>query len=154
MTALEYGPGAVWHRQAIKGRASSDKRALTCGNPWPFKRSRSAAPAHFGVKFDGAPKQLTDCIITRRAPIFRGQSQIRKWKTPNFSLKKARAGSQNRVSERVSVRFTGADAHRLLDRSDEYLAVTDLSGLGGRSDRFHDLVGLVRRDGHLDAHFR
>ena len=34
--------------------------------------------------------------------------------------------------ERVDVGLAGADAHRLIDRGDENLAVADLAGLGGR----------------------
>src|SRR5215467_15770486 len=38
--------------------------------------------------------------------------------------------------QRVHVGFAGSDAHGLIDRGGEDLAVADLSGLGGRNDGF------------------
>ena len=49
-----------------------------------------------------------------------------------------------RRSERVVVGFAGADAHRVIERGDENLAVADLSGLGGVGDRVDDLVDADR----------
>jgi hypothetical protein len=48
--------------------------------------------------------------------------------------------------ECVHVSFAGADAHRLFNRCDENLAITDLTGLSGAGERFHNLVELLARD--------
>src|SRR5260370_26663444 len=50
-------------------------------------------------------------------------------------------------SNRVPVGLAGADAHRVLDRADENLAIADLAGLGrGHDGRDHlgDLIGIDR----------
>ena len=44
--------------------------------------------------------------------------------------------------EGVVVRFTGPDAHRVLDRRNEDLAVADLAGFRGALDRSEGLVHL------------
>src|SRR5262252_3538280 len=62
--------------------------------------------------------------------------------------------SSDRPSERVDVGLAGPDAHRLIDRGDEDLAVADLPGLGGGDDRLHDLLDAIGRHRHLDADLR
>src|SRR5206468_3347416 len=57
-------------------------------------------------------------------------------------------------SQRVGVGFARADAHGVLDREHEDLAVADLSGLGRIDDRVNRLVDEVGGDGHLDLDLR
>ena len=60
------------------------------------------------------------------------------------------ASSRDRPHKRVGVGLAGADAHRLIDRGDENLAVADLAGLGGADDGVDHLVDAVGRHRHLD----
>src|ERR1700722_16644290 len=51
------------------------------------------------------------------------------------------------ASNRVAVGLAGADAHRVVDRADEDLAIADLAGLGrgqDGGDHFVDLGGIDR----------
>src|SRR5262249_48636918 len=57
-------------------------------------------------------------------------------------------------SERVAVGLAGANAQRVLERRDEHLAVTDLSGARRGAERLDDAFRLVGRDRDLDADFR
>src|SRR5690606_19066095 len=59
-----------------------------------------------------------------------------------------------RSLERVRVDFAGADAHRLVDRNDEDLAVADLAGARGAGQRLDHLIGPVARHADFDAEFR
>jgi hypothetical protein len=52
------------------------------------------------------------------------------------------------------VGFVGTDAHGLLDRNDEDLAVADFTGLGRDGDGINGLVDLIRRHDDLDLEFR
>src|SRR5579872_2088904 len=54
------------------------------------------------------------------------------------------------ASERVSVFFAGADAHSLLERIDENLAVADLAGTRRGGDRFDHLIDHVGVDRDFD----
>src|SRR5262249_5708488 len=59
-----------------------------------------------------------------------------------------------RVSDRRSVGFARADAHRAVDAEDEDLAVPDLTGFRSRCDGLDGLADLVGGHRHLDLHFR
>ena len=61
------------------------------------------------------------------------------------SRRHARMRLRTRCSERVGVGLAGADAHGLIDRRDEDLAVADLAGLGGVGDGFDHLVDPIGR---------
>src|SRR5258708_2617170 len=54
--------------------------------------------------------------------------------------------------QRRSVGLAGADAHGVVERDYEDLAVTDLAGLGRAGDRLNDLVDQGGIDSHLDLH--
>src|SRR5215813_3308284 len=56
--------------------------------------------------------------------------------------------------QRVHVGLAGPDTHRLIDRGDEDLAVTDLAGLGGRNDGFDHGSHAIGRHRHFDADLR
>src|SRR3974390_2433701 len=58
------------------------------------------------------------------------------------------------LSESGFVSFAGTDAHRLLDRHDEDLAIADFPGLGRDGDGIDGLVGLSGRHNDLDLEFR
>src|SRR3954465_3662273 len=55
--------------------------------------------------------------------------------------------------QRCSVGLAGADAHGVVERDNEDLAVTDLAGLGRPGDRLNDPVDQGGIDSHLDLHF-
>src|SRR2546423_13925478 len=57
-------------------------------------------------------------------------------------------------SDGVFVRLAGADAHHLLDRGDEDLAVADLAGLRRLDDRVDAALGVRVLDDDLDLHLR
>src|SRR4051812_28859654 len=54
--------------------------------------------------------------------------------------------------QRCGVGLAGADAHGLVERDNEDLAVTDLAGLGRAGDRLNDPVDQGGIDCHLDLH--
>src|SRR5262245_8178344 len=54
-------------------------------------------------------------------------------------------------SERVAVGLAGPDAHRVVDRRDENLAIADLAGARALRNDVDHLVGNVGIDGDLDA---
>src|SRR5262249_11424446 len=62
--------------------------------------------------------------------------------------------SMAQVLQCVRVGLSGPDAHRLVDRRHEDLAVTDLTRLGGRNDRLDDGPYAIGRHRHLDADLR
>src|SRR5690606_32945254 len=55
-------------------------------------------------------------------------------------------------SERFVAALSGADAHHLVDRQDEDLAVADAAGLGGLLDGLDHLRDLLVRHDHLELH--
>ncbi len=60
----------------------------------------------------------------------------------------------NAGSKRIDIGLAGADAHDVLDRKDEDLAVADLSGLCRGSDCLDGLVGHVGCNGDFQFQFR
>src|ERR1019366_5116414 len=59
-----------------------------------------------------------------------------------------------RPLQRGVIGLAGADADHTIDLGDEYLAVTDLAGLGGLEHRFHHLVDQLGAHGDLDPRLR
>jgi len=58
------------------------------------------------------------------------------------------------LSESGFVNFAGTDAHRLLDRDNEDLAVADFPGLGRGGDSIDGFVDHLRRHNDFDLEFR
>src|SRR5947209_3144450 len=91
--------------------------------------------------------------IPRRTPNMRATSPARvgllKVMVQLLPLDDGSAGSDRR-----SIGFTGADAHRGFEVEDEYLAVADLTGFRRTRNGFDGPADLVGRNRHFDLDLR